>query len=89
MNSQVKTDEKFSTGVRKDGFTVTVDLNKCIAVGPCAIAAPGVFKIRPEDGKAIISNPDGEDLEQILEAARCCPILAISIKNQLGKEIYP
>jgi ferredoxin len=87
--SQVNTNNDFSEGVRADGHTVIVDLNKCIAAGPCAIAAPGVFDIRPEDGKAIISNPDGEELDKILEAARCCPILAISIKNQAGKQIFP
>lgn len=89
MNQNVTTDEDFSTGVRKDGYTVTVDLNKCISVGPCAIAAPGVFEIRPEDGKAIISNPDGEDLDRVLEGARCCPVLAIIIKNAAGKQIFP
>ncbi len=86
---KIITDENQSVGVREDGYTVTVDLNKCIAAGPCAIAAPGVFEIRPEDGKAIISNPDGEDLDKVLEAARCCPILAISIKNQAGKQTFP
>lgn len=87
--SNITTTEDLSTGVREDGFVVEVDLNKCISVGPCAIAAPGVFEIRPEDGKAIIKNPNGEDLDTILEAARSCPILAISIKNKLGKQVYP
>lgn len=89
MNPNVITDEDFSTGTREDGYTIIVDLNKCISAGPCAIAAPGVFDIRPEDGKAVISNPNGEDLERIFEAARCCPILAIYIKDQLGKQIFP
>lgn len=87
--SNVTTNDNFSTGTRSDGYTVTVDLNKCIAAGPCAIAAPGVFEIRSEDGKAIISNPDGDNLDSVLEAARCCPILAIIIKDQLGKQIFP
>ncbi len=89
MNPKVKTDENFSTGTREDGNVIVIDLNKCIAAGPCAIAAPGVFDIRPEDGKAIISNPDGDTLDKVLEAARCCPILAIAIKNQAGKQIFP
>ncbi len=89
MNPKVNTDENFSTGIREDGHTIIVDLNKCIAAGPCAIAAPGVFDIRPEDGKAIISNPNGDTLDKVLEAARCCPILAIVIKNQAGQQIFP
>jgi ferredoxin len=86
---KVTTDENQSVGIRDDGYTIIVDLNKCIAAGPCAIAAPGVFEIRPEDGKAIISNPDGDDLDKVLEAARCCPILAIIIKNQAGQQTFP
>lgn len=86
---KINTTESKSEAVRKDGYTVTVDLNKCIAAGPCAIAAPGVFEIRSEDGKAIIHNPDGESLEKVLEAARCCPILAIMIKDKKGKQIFP
>lgn len=89
MNQNVITDENFSTGKRADGHTIIVDLNKCIAAGPCAIAAPGVFEIRAEDGKAIISNPDGDTLDMVLEAARCCPILAIVIKNEVGNQIFP
>lgn len=88
MPQIINTEDK-SEAVREDGSTITVDLNKCIAAGPCAIAAPGVFEIRPEDGKAIIRNPDGESLEKVLEAARCCPILAIMIKDKNGKQIFP
>lgn len=87
--TKVVTTEDFSKGVRKDGVTVTVDLNKCIAAGPCAIAAPLTFLIRDTDGKAIIGDPDGEELEKVLEAARCCPILAIFIKDKDGKQLFP
>lgn len=89
MNPSVKTDNDFSTGTRKDGTEITIDLNKCISAGPCAIAAPLVFLIRPEDGKAIIGDPDGDNMDMIMEAARSCPILAISIKKQTGQQIYP
>ncbi len=84
----VTTTEDFSTGVRSDGVSVTVDLNTCIAAGPCAIVAPAVFLIRDSDGKAIINNPDGDTLEAIMEAARSCPILAIKIKKD-NKTLFP
>ena len=88
MSKVITTGDK-SEAVRKDGYTVTVDLNKCIAAGPCAIAAPLTFLIRDTDGKAIIGDPDGEDIEKVLEAARCCPILAIIIKDKAGKQVFP
>lgn len=87
--SNVTTDQDSSIGKRSDGFTIEVDLNKCIAAGPCAVSAPGVFEIRPEDGKAIIKDPNADNMEMIMEAARSCPILAIIIKNASGKQVYP
>lgn len=89
MNPNVKTDQDFSTGTRKEGTVIEVDLNKCISAGPCAVSAPLTFLIRPEDGKAIIGNPDAETMEMIMEAARSCPILAISIKKQTGQQLFP
>lgn len=85
----INTTNDFSEGVRSDGHIVTVDLNKCISAGPCAIAAPGALEIRSTDGKAIVKNPDGETLDTILEAARSCPVMAISIKKQSGEQVFP
>lgn len=86
---KVITTEDTSEGVRKDGYTITVDLNKCISAGPCAISAPITFLLRDSDGKAVISNPDGDTLEMIHEAARSCPVLAIFIKDATGKQLFP
>ncbi|EKD52997.1 MAG: hypothetical protein ACD_61C00186G0034 [uncultured bacterium] len=86
---QVNTTEDKSEATRKDGYTITVDLNKCISAGPCSIAAPLTFYLRDSDGKAIIIDPDGDSLEKVKEAARSCPILAIFIKDQNGKQIFP
>lgn len=89
MTPKVITTLDKSEGVRKDGHTITVDLNQCISAGPCEIAARNVFKLRKSDGKAIIADPDGDSLEQIMEAAVSCPVLAIFIKDKNGKQTYP
>jgi ferredoxin len=86
---QVNTTEDKSEAIRKDGYTITVNLNKCISAGPCSISAPLTFLLRDSDGKAIIIDPDGDSLEKVKEAARSCPILAIFIKDQNGKQIFP
>lgn len=88
MSKVITTDEK-SEGVRSDGHTVTVDLHKCIAAGPCSIVAPLTFLLRDSDGKAIITDPDAESLQTLREAAASCPVLAISIKDSSGKQIFP
>ncbi|KKS94764.1 MAG: Ferredoxin [Candidatus Collierbacteria bacterium GW2011_GWB1_44_6] len=86
---QVNTTESISEATRTDGYKITVDLDKCIAAGPCSIAAPLTFLLRDSDGKAVIADPDGDTFEKVLEAARCCPILAIIIKDKNGKQIFP
>lgn len=88
MSKVITTDSK-SEATRTDGYHLTVDLDKCISAGPCSIAAPLTFLLRDSDGKAIISDPDGDPLEAVLEAARSCPILAIIIKDKTGKQLFP
>lgn len=87
--TKVTTTDSISEATRKDGYTITVDLDQCISAGPCEIAAPLTFLLRDTDGKAIISDPDGDTLEKVIEAARCCPVLAIFIKNQKGEQVFP
>lgn len=87
--STVITTDSISQATRQDGNQITVDLDKCISAGPCSIAAPLTFLLRDSDGKAIISDPDGDTLEAVMEAARSCPILAIIIKDKVGKQIFP
>lgn len=87
--SKVITTEHTSEGTRKDGYKITIDLDKCIAAGPCEIAAPLVYLIRDTDGKAIVGDPDADTLEKVLEGARCCPVLAIIIKDKFGKQVFP
>ncbi|KKT40336.1 hypothetical protein A3K29_02990 [Candidatus Collierbacteria bacterium RIFOXYB2_FULL_46_14] len=86
---QVNNTEDKSEAVRQDGYTITVDLDKCISAGPCSIVAPLTFYLRDSDGKALILDPDGDSLEKVKEAARSCPILAIFIKDKNGKQIFP
>lgn len=89
MKNTVTTTDDVSVGTRSDGSTVTVDLNKCIGAGPCAIEAGNVFAIRDEDGKAIIADPEGNDFAAIMRAAQSCPVKAIIVKDPKGKQLFP
>lgn len=63
---------------------ITVDKGKCIGCGACASIEPSVFRINPDDGKseADTSNCDVETcLENCREAARVCPVGAITIEE--------
>ncbi len=50
-------------------------------------SAPDVFQL-DDEGKAVVVDPDGAPVDDIVDAARNCPVTAISVTGEEG-EIYP
>ncbi len=67
---------------------IVVDRDACIGAAPCVTVAPGVFQMDDEN-KAYIVDPKGADDETILLAAQACPVQAILLYDDEGKQIYP
>ncbi len=67
---------------------VEVDRELCIGAAPCVTVAPGVFQLDDEN-KAYVINQNGADAETILLAAQACPVQAIIVYDEEGKQIYP
>lgn len=67
---------------------VVVDKNLCIGSGACEATAPKVFKVNNE-GKAEVIDKKGDTDENILAAAKACPVLAIIVYDEEGKQIFP
>ncbi|HEY1274443.1 MAG TPA: ferredoxin [Thermoleophilaceae bacterium] len=66
---------------------VTVDRGLCIGSGDCVDTAPDVFQLDDED-KAVVIDPDGAALDDVLDAARNCPVSAIFVVGDEG-DLYP
>lgn len=49
--------------------------------------APDVFQLDDED-KAVVIDPDGAALDDVLDAARNCPVSAIFVVGDEG-DLYP
>ena len=49
--------------------------------------APDVFQLDDED-KAIVVDPDGASLDDVIEAAGNCPVAAIFVVGEDG-DLYP
>lgn len=83
-----QTDSPF--GPRKVGnITVTVDKDLCIGAASCVAVAPKTFALDNE-AKAIILDTAIEDTsENIIDAAKSCPVAAIIIHDDIGKQIFP
>ena len=69
-------------------YKIVVDREKCQGIGACVAAAPDVFELDRE-GKAVLIDECGADDDTILEAAESCPLDAIKVYDESGKQIYP
>ena len=67
---------------------VKVDRNLCIGAGTCSVIAPEVFELDSEL-KAVVKDPKGAPEDKIIDAAKSCPVLAIILEDEDGKQIFP
>jgi ferredoxin len=66
---------------------VEVDRGLCIGSGDCVDTAPDVFQLDDEE-KAVVVDPDGASVDDVVQAAGNCPVSAITVVGELG-ELYP
>ena len=71
----------------KNRVRVEVDRSLCIGSGDCVDTAPDVFQL-DEDDKAVVVDPDGASVDDIVEAAQNCPVSAIFVAGEAG-DLYP
>lgn len=80
-------DPKVTRKVRK--LTMRIERNLCIGAATCVALAPKAWAL-DDEAKAIILDSAEEETDDILiEAARGCPVMAIIITDENGKQIFP
>ena len=67
---------------------VRVDRDLCIGVGNCVAYAPAVF-VLDEENKAVVLDSSSVDDNTLLEAAESCPVSAIIVEDDEGRQLYP
>lgn len=67
---------------------IYVDRDICIGAAPCVAVAPEVFAL-DKDNKSYVIDEKGADDETILLAAKSCPVKAIFLFDENGRQIYP
>lgn len=60
----------------------------CIGCGTCVALADQTFIMNAEN-KSEVKNPTGNTDEEILNAAKACPVSAIEVFDNDGKKIWP
>ena len=66
---------------------IEVDRALCIGSGDCVDTAPDVFQLDEED-KAVVVDPDGASVDDVITAASNCPVSAIFVAGDDG-DLYP
>jgi ferredoxin len=63
---------------RIDLVRITIDRERCMGSGNCAFWAPSTFEL-DDDMKAIVLDPDGDDVAKIQNAVEACPTHALAV----------
>jgi ferredoxin len=71
------------------GLTVRIDRGSCIASANCINAAPDFFELDDERICAFKELKDRTENEKIIEACSVCPVNALYIFDDDGKQVVP
>lgn len=68
---------------------IRVDRNLCIGAATCIAVAPKTYVLDSEAKAIILQTSEQELPETIIESAKACPVAAIIIEDETGKQIFP
>ncbi len=68
---------------------IEVDYHRCVGSSICVLTAPRTFALNAE-GQSAVTDPEGDPLEAVLEAAEGCPTMAITVYDaDTGEQLFP
>ena len=68
---------------------VSIDLNVCVGNAMCPHIASKSFALN-NDRQGMVIDPDGDNRENVLEAAEACPVSAITVVDaETGEQLFP
>ncbi len=80
-------DPKIKRTIRK--LTMRIDQDLCIGAATCVAIAPKAWALDDQAKAIILDTADQESDETLIEAAKGCPVMAIIITDENGKQIFP
>ncbi len=70
-------------------YQIKIDRNLCIGAATCVAIAPKAFNLDNEAKAILLPTAEEESDQTILEAAKSCPVAAIILYDETGKQVYP
>jgi ferredoxin len=69
-------------------YRIKIDRSLCTGYAECVGIAPEVFQLGG-DNVSIVIDPEGTEDEAILDAARACPVDAITLVDEFEEQVWP
>ena len=69
-------------------YKIRIDRSLCTGYGECIGIAPEGFALG-DDRVSFVLDPEGNDDELILDAARACPVDAITLIDEFDDQVWP
>jgi len=70
------------------GLRVVIDRDQCVGFADCMKEAPEGFKL-DADTVAVFVRPEVVERERLVRACDACPVDAITVYDESGKQIVP
>ncbi len=70
-------------------WTMRIDRDLCIGAATCIALAPKAWALDDEAKAIILDTSEEESDSALMEAAKGCPVMAIFITDETGKQLYP
>lgn len=78
------------TAQKKIGdLTIRIDRSLCIGSGNCMKVAPDLFDLDDESIAVFASTADSASRAKILDACEVCPVQALVVTDENGRELVP
>jgi ferredoxin len=74
---------------RVAGLTVRIDRLLCVGFGDCIDEAPESFELDAEGVVVFRERPDVAGRERIVRACAACPVDALTVLDEGGRQIAP
>lgn len=75
--------------IKIGNLTYTIDRNLCIGAASCIAVAPKAYTLDGEAKAIFLTTASEETPQTMLDAAKSCPVAAILIHDENGKQIFP
>jgi ferredoxin len=69
-------------------YRIKINRGLCPGYAECVGLAPEVFQ-PGADNVSVVVDPEGGDDEMILDAARACPVDAITLIDEFEDQVWP